>query len=258
MKRRIIISLISVLLLSACTSPLYELSQETEVYREYKMIPEEEAFHVFTTAKNQIWEREDMKADRYDVISLTTNDCDVSAIESSGWYSTHIIDCVDKEYLLKGIELDDDNNSFPDVFGVFKDDVKIFESHMFQGAEVNPIIKAQSLDGQLIISFSTIQSYGLFWEGGISSEFQDFEQIRAVYKYNDRIGFLATDPADDMTYLYYDGEKVSPAYDSVRLTTCCAVDSHVYSLYSNGVFVFVGKRDDEHFFTEVDLEVKGY
>lgn len=254
MKKGLVLSLISILFVSACTGPLsYELSQETEVYREFKLIAEEKAFHSFSTAKKQIWEHESLKAKEGDAIPLTTNDCNVSVAEGSGWRSTHIIDCVDEQYLLKPIE---------EMFAVLKNDIIIFESPMFQGSEVNPIIKAQSLNGELILSFTVMHSYGLegsswswglFWEGSPPPELQDFEQIRAVFENDDKIGFLATDPIDGMTYLYYDGKTVSPAYDSVRLTTCCAADPHVYSLYSNGAFMFMGKRNDEYFLTEVNL-----
>jgi hypothetical protein len=255
---------ISILSLSACSSPplFYELSQETDVYREFKMVKQTEAFHNFTTAKQQIWGYEHLKAEEGDKISLTTHGCDVSESDGSGWHTNYIIDCGDDQYLLKSVELTDEGNSFPENFELFKGDEKIFVSQMFQGASPNPIVKAQSLHGQLILSFTVLDSleaerystsWSFFWEGGVPSEFQGFEQMRAVFEYDDRLGFLATDLSDDMTYLYYDGKKVSPPYNSVRLTTCCAADPHVYSLYSNGVFMLMGQRNDEYYLTEVVL-----
>lgn len=141
---------------------------------------------------------------------------------------------------------------------IMKDGEEIFSSSSFYGADTS-IVSKSFVEDKLLVSFmKRVDEEGnaeieTFWEGGKLEVPNFVKNVRGVFEYEGKKGFLFDHNDDGKVYLMFDGQVVSPYYDSVSIRNCCADFSSVYNLYEDGTFRLHGKREGESYLLEVDL-----
>lgn len=91
----------------------------------------------------------------------------------------------------------------------------------------------------------------IYYDTGFLTDQFAVDEVKYIFMYKEKIGFVGRE--DLKEYIFYDGKKVSEAFDTITTESCCTEPRPIIEIYDNGAFVFVGKRGQELYFTEVDL-----
>jgi len=275
MKKILLLAAVCMMLTGCSQGGQYELSEQTDSYVEYELTPNNDAFFPVEKARERLQKRENLLSNKGKGVHLTGNEFEESQhgpMLSKGMTEEEIeiLKASQPCFGCYEIRSDDDiyliEEFWLEGLRITKNSEVIFETDAFFGTD-GTIFKIQMLDGDLIVNYQQSTGYRgengpsedfhvwaeTYWEGGMPERFKDLIGPRSMFKYDEKIGFIANNPDDDMVYVYYDGVAISPGYDYIRLTQCCAQEPPHFALHSNGALSLTGSREKKDYFLEVDL-----
>ncbi len=164
-------------------------------------------------------------------------------------------------YELVGVKFANPTDNIPEEFAVQLNGKVLFQKPMCFGAE-GPIQDVRKINGKLAISYveGTCKYNGekeinsrmnIFYDGKTLNEEYTVEGSQYLFSYKDTIGFVVTE--GDKHYIFFNGQKISEAFDSIPTTQCCASISPLLNVYENGAFLFRGSKENIYYLTEIDL-----
>jgi len=129
---------------------------------------------------------------------------------------------------------------------------KIFSRQMPRTSN-QPIQESFILNGQGIFVFLKGTNYDIYYDGDFFTEKYDVDGASKPFLIDGKFGFFAM--KDGKSFVFYDGEKVSPAFDYFKSYGCCA--SLPYALrvdQETKAVLFFMKKGEKYFVAEVDFD----
>ncbi len=155
----------------------------------------------------------------------------------------------DQIYALQALSSDYFNGETE--YRLLENGIEVFRHKMDFGAE-GPVYRQNFINGDLALEFWTKEGRDIYYKGELISETTGFKNPSFLFTWNEKLGFFA-EKEDGQTYLFYDGQAVSPGFDQVHVISCCANFFFLPQLYEGGLVVFKGQRGEAPSFVEVQL-----
>jgi len=138
---------------------------------------------------------------------------------------------------------------------IYKGQTILFEGDMYDGSD-GPVLDVSLIKNKPAFNIMLGSSpenarADIFYENEFFNEKYKVDHSRQVFTYKDKIGFIAT--KNDKTYIHFNGALISHTYDRIRTTSCCAVSAYPFSLFEEGILLFVAKRGEKFYLVRVDL-----
>lgn len=91
----------------------------------------------------------------------------------------------------------------------------------------------------------------IYYQGEFMNEKFDLEGSKELFIYKNKIGFIEQE--GDQYLIWFNGQKVSDGFDSIRTHACCATIAFPFSVYENGILHFGAARNDVYYNVEINL-----
>lgn len=137
-------------------------------------------------------------------------------------------------------------------FEVYRNGVK--QTFFFYGqAGADGVLReARMIGGELALTVRTPDSAAdLILGGRLMSSEHTLSGGSGPFEYAGNVGFVAE--RGDRDFVLYGGQRISRDFDEIRTLSCCAITPYPFAVYDNGILEFVGRRGDEYYLVEIDL-----
>ena len=129
---------------------------------------------------------------------------------------------------------------------------------MFQGNE-GYLENINLIAGSPAFAFSETNDSGstvrnIFYNGKTFNETYHLEESFYPFSFQGKVGFVGVE--HDKAYVFFEGKKVSQGFDEIRPKACCAIPSFPFEVHANGILLFMGRRDKQYIFGEINLNAK--
>lgn len=146
-----------------------------------------------------------------------------------------------------------DSGDLASGFTLYKHNELQWSIGMHVGAELQ--VTAYDLDGEFALQFQQddakrLHPFDVYYRGEFLSKKFGVDGVGRPFIVDGKIGYFAQ--KNSKWFLVFNGRRASENFDFIRIHACCMGMEYPFEVYADGIIQFVGRRDNELYWTRVD------